>query len=118
MNPRSILQNNDVFPEPTEFRPERWLVPTGGDEGAGMKRKLELERFFVAFGKGGRMCLGMGFAMTELHITLATIFRRFDFELYGTTREKDIDTARDCFLAETLPGSLGVRVKVVEIFEE
>jgi hypothetical protein len=58
------------------------------------------------------------FAMTELHITLATIFRRFDFELYGTTREDDIDTARDCFLAETIPGSLGVRAKVVKIYEQ
>jgi cytochrome P450 len=115
MNPRSILQNDDVFPQPTQFLPERWLVSS---EEGDMKKKRELERFFVAFGKGGRMCLGMGFAMTELHITLATIFRRFDFELYGTTREKDIDTARDCFLAETVPGSLGVRVKVVKIYEE
>jgi hypothetical protein len=54
----------------------------------------------------------------RLHITLATIFRRFDFELYGTTREDDIDTARDCFLAETIPGSLGVRAKVVKIYEQ
>lgn len=56
--------------------------------------------------------------MTELHITLATIFHRFNFELFGTTREKDIDTARDCFLAETVPGSLGVRVKVVNVHDQ
>jgi cytochrome P450 len=112
MNPRSILQNSSVFPSPTAFRPERWLGE--GD----MQRKRELERFFVAFGKGGRMCLGMGFAMTELHITLATIFRRFDFELFGTSRERDIDTARDCFLAETVPGSLGVRARVVRVYGE
>jgi cytochrome P450 len=58
------------------------------------------------------------FAMTELQITLTTIFRRFEFELFETTREKEIDTARDCFLAETEPGSVGVRVKVVKVLEE
>jgi hypothetical protein len=58
------------------------------------------------------------FAMTELHITLATIFRRFDFELFETTRAQEIDTARDCFLAETVPGSVGVRVKVVKVREQ
>lgn len=56
--------------------------------------------------------------MTELHITLTTIFRRFEFELYETTREQEIDTARDCFLAETIPGSVGVRVKVINVLEE
>lgn len=58
------------------------------------------------------------FAMTELHITLATIFRRFEFELFETTREKEIDTARDCFLAETEPGSVGVRVKVAKVLDQ
>jgi cytochrome P450 len=60
MNPRSILQNDSVFPNPTEFRPERWLVSSGEGDASSMQRKRELERFFVAFGKGGRMCLGMG----------------------------------------------------------
>jgi hypothetical protein len=55
--------------------------------------------------------------MTELHITLATIFRRFELELYETTREKEIDAARDCFLAEMVPGAVGVRVKVTKALE-
>ena len=53
------------------------------------------------------------FALMEINITLVTLFRRFEFELFDTVKERDIDTARDCFLAEPLPGSLGVRVRVV-----
>ncbi|PVH93773.1 hypothetical protein DM02DRAFT_661648 [Periconia macrospinosa] len=60
----------------------------------------------------------MGFSMTELHITLATIFRRFELELFESKREIEIDSARDCFLAEMVPEAVGVRVKVAKILEE
>lgn len=58
------------------------------------------------------------FAMTELHITLATIFRRFELELFETKREVEIDSARDCFLAEMVPEAVGVRIKVSKVLEE
>lgn len=60
MNPRSILQDDGFFQEPMVFRPERWLVAEGDGEATTLKRKRELEKYFVAFGKGGRMCLGQG----------------------------------------------------------
>jgi cytochrome P450 len=43
-----VLMNDDVFAEPTRFRPERWIE--GGPA---------LERYFVPFGKGSRQCLGI-----------------------------------------------------------
>ena len=42
-----ILMNEELFPAPREFRPDRWAQDPG------------LERFFVAFGKGSRQCLGI-----------------------------------------------------------
>lgn len=51
--------------------------------------------------------------MAELYLISATIFRRFDLELYDTLRERDIDIARDSFLGEPSLGSKGVRVKLV-----
>jgi cytochrome P450 len=60
MNPRNILQDEKFFPEPTEFKPERWLIASEDGDAVSLKRKRELEKYFVAFGKGGRMCLGMG----------------------------------------------------------
>jgi len=51
--PYFILTHPGVFPEPHIFRPERWL--DGG------KLSNKLDKYFVAFGKGSRQCLGMKF---------------------------------------------------------
>jgi len=45
-----IHQNPDIFPQPLEFIPERWLDP---------KEKQRMERYLVPFSKGTRVCLGM-----------------------------------------------------------
>jgi cytochrome P450 len=44
--------NQDIFPDPDEFRPERWLTDDG-------TRCKELEGYLFSFGKGTRQCLGM-----------------------------------------------------------
>lgn len=51
-------------------------------------------------------------ANAELYITIATIFRRFEFELYGTT-SKDIALNHDLFIPR--PANLktiGVRARI------
>jgi cytochrome P450 len=45
-----IHQNADIFPQPSEFIPERWLDP---------KEKQRMERYLVPFSKGTRQCLGI-----------------------------------------------------------
>jgi hypothetical protein len=50
--------------------------------------------------------------MAEMYMTVATILRRFDLELYDTVRERDIDVVRDCFLGEPSFESKGVGVKL------
>jgi cytochrome P450 len=47
-----VHENETIFPEPMEFKPERWLEkrPDGAPP---------LDRYLVAFGKGSRQCLGM-----------------------------------------------------------
>jgi cytochrome P450 len=42
-----ILMNKDIYPDPEKFIPERWINNPG------------LDRYFVPFGKGSRMCLGV-----------------------------------------------------------
>jgi cytochrome P450 len=42
-----VLMNESIYPDPAEFKPERWIDNPG------------LDRYFVAFGKGSRMCLGV-----------------------------------------------------------
>lgn len=52
-------------------------------------------------------------ALAELYIVVACLFRRFDLQLHETFRERDIDTARDCFIGETSPESVGVWIKPI-----
>jgi cytochrome P450 len=60
------------FPEPDEFRPERWLD--------GLEKRLP-RGAFIPFGLGSRKCVGASFAMMEATLLLATIARRWRFEL-------------------------------------
>jgi cytochrome P450 len=60
------------FPEPDAFRPERWLD--------GLDKRLP-RGAFIPFGMGSRKCIGASFAMMEATLLLATIARRWRFEL-------------------------------------
>lgn len=44
--------NEDIFPDPDEFRPERWLTDDG-------TRHKELDGYLLSFSKGTRQCLGI-----------------------------------------------------------
>ena len=45
---------------------------------------------------------GIRFAFAELFLALAVV-RWFDFRLFDTTWERDIDSVRDCFIGESHP---------------
>lgn len=55
-NAHCLHRNPEVFPNPEEWRPERWLD-------AKKEAQDEMMRWFWAFGSGGRMCIGRNFAM-------------------------------------------------------
>ncbi len=57
----------DLYPEPDVFRPERFLE----------RRFSPWE--FLPFGGGARRCIGMGLALYEMKLVLATLMREFDF---------------------------------------
>lgn len=109
--------NPEIFPRPREFEPERWLddnsssgsSPSADDDGA----KKHLSNYLVNFSKGTRGCLGQHLASAEIHLTLAAIFsgKRFELELYQTTRE-DVDVEHDFFNPQPKKGAVGVRVFV------
>jgi cytochrome P450 len=60
------------FPEPEAFRPERWLD--------GLEKRLP-RGAFIPFGMGSRKCIGSSFALMEATLLLATIARRWRFDL-------------------------------------
>ncbi|KPI46010.1 Trichodiene oxygenase [Cyphellophora attinorum] len=102
MSTRHIHYDKGIFPDPDRFDPERWLK---GEE------SKHLHKYLVSFSKGARRCMGMNVAYAELYIAIATLFRRFQFELYETTR-KDIDPVLDFLIPLPEKGSNGVRVLV------
>lgn len=80
-----VHKSKAVFADPDTFNPERWL----------RKDAKGLEQWLVSFSKGPRSCLGINLAWCELYIAFATMLRRFEMKLDGTTREDLV--WRDCF---------------------
>jgi cytochrome P450 len=67
-----VHRDERFWPNPMEFRPERWLD---------QKAKEERPKFaYFPFGGGGRICIGDAFAWTEGVIILAVMGRRWRFE--------------------------------------
>ncbi|KAF2207819.1 hypothetical protein CERZMDRAFT_114988 [Cercospora zeae-maydis SCOH1-5] len=104
-----VQLNDDYFVEASTFKPERWLgespkAPDGSP----------LERYFVAFGKWPRSCLGINLAWMELFLAAGTILRKFELELYRTDVE-DVLLAHDFFLPSPKLDSKGVRIRVVGV---
>ncbi|KAF9016942.1 cytochrome P450, partial [Hymenopellis radicata] len=69
-----VLKNPDIFLDPDEFKPERWIGPDA--------RKLD--KYLVAFSRGPRNCVGMKLAWCELYLTFANLMRKFDMQLFET----------------------------------
>lgn len=86
------------FPEPDDFRPERW--------DANLMAKLPRFAYFP-FGGGPRVCIGAGFAMMEAMLILAVIAQRFRLRL-GTGQRIEI------LPSITLRPKNGIRVELEE----
>ncbi|KAI1365723.1 cytochrome P450 [Xylaria arbuscula] len=109
MSPLSTHMDADVFENPYEFQPQRWIDdPTLGWA-------------FHGFSKGSRDCIAMNFARKEMAVFLAAIFRKYDLyhrqegktlELYNTKRSRDIDAVSDFIIPVPSKGSQGLRVKI------
>ncbi|KAJ4301925.1 hypothetical protein N0V90_004021 [Kalmusia sp. IMI 367209] len=102
------LQNNnaEVFPEPEKFRPERWIEAR--------ERGENLTKYLGTFVKGGRMCIGINLAYTELYLTVAAIFRNFDMELVDSGLE-NILTYRGYTFGFTKNLDFGIKVKITKV---
>ena len=122
MNIPDVHYNPTIFPDPYSFKPERWLesprihLPALQTESTGAEDKTTeskpLTNYLVAFNKGTRGCLGRHLALAELHVALATVFRKCNLELYKTGPEA-VEWVSDFLMPFPRPETQGVRVKVV-----
>lgn len=95
-----VLMDPDHFPDPEAFRPERWI-----------ESGKALERYWVPFGKGARMCVGMWLALAEMDFVLAVLVERFEVELVGCD-ERNVRNERDWGMPFSAPGFEGVKGRV------
>ncbi|KAM7207241.1 cytochrome P450 monooxygenase sdnE [Naviculisporaceae sp. PSN 640] len=106
MDQYHMLMNENLFPEPGTFRPERWLDDPRAPDGI-----HPLTHYLTVFGRGTRMCLGLNLAYSELYIGFATLIRRHDLQLVDTTLRDVAFYAENTILSPT-PGTKGIRVLV------
>ncbi|PYH76233.1 cytochrome P450, partial [Aspergillus uvarum CBS 121591] len=99
-----ILRDPTIFPDPTSFRPERWLLAPDD--------ALRLQRYLVPASKGTLGCLGQNMNSAWTHLVLATLFRRYDLALHDTTAA-NVEMTRDNFIGQTAPGANNVQVRVL-----
>ena len=92
---RMIHRRADLYPKPSEFRPERFLGPDAPDTYT-----------WVPFGGGTRRCLGASFALMEMRTVLRRVLER------AALTPVDPDPERVQFRAITLAPKTGVRVKL------
>jgi cytochrome P450 len=88
MSPYYVLYDPEIFTNPTEFRPERWLEPDA---------KERLEPYYIVFSKGPRQCLGMNLAYAELYTVFAAVIRRFPNLRIHDTKPEDVVAIHDFF---------------------
>ncbi|KAI2894944.1 hypothetical protein CBS76997_341 [Aspergillus niger] len=99
-----ILRDPEIFPEPSRFIPERWLLEP--------EDLRKLERYLVPFSKGTMGCLGPNMAWAWLYLVLGTLLRKFEMKLHDTT-ERNVEMVRDKFLGQTERGMNRVQIKVL-----
>ena len=119
---RNVLLDLKISPKPHDFIPERWLSASGFCPSFARKQALcrhEVSRLCTCYHEKKRLLLMTvgSFAMAELYIIIACIFRRFVLELRNIIRERGIDMMRECRVGAPLRESPGPRVKVVAVYE-
>jgi cytochrome P450 len=99
-----IHRNPEIFPDPLDFKPERWL-----EKSTAARR---LDHYLVAFGKGTRNCIGLNLGSAEIYITLAHVIINFEMELFETDIS-DIKMVRDWYVPQPKLNSIGIQARIL-----
>jgi cytochrome P450 len=83
----ALHHREDLFPKPRRFDPDRWLPEHDAARPKGA---------YLPFGAGPRLCIGTHFALMEGPLVLATLLRRFRFDIdpHRVIEEDDFATLR------------------------
>jgi cytochrome P450 len=131
---RPLLLNNHpaVFPNPLDFRPERWLEAEA--------KGVNLTKYLFTFSKGSRICLGIPYVLSsifitythkkkerikklttfhslayaELYLTISAMVRNFDIELVNSSMD-DIVVYRDFAMSFNEKYGFGVDFRITGV---
>ena len=101
MRPASL--DSSHFPNPLEFRPERWLA------GSGTASASSAKRVSMPFGAGPRMCPGRYLALSEIKMAVAMLLSRF---VLDEVRTADGSEVRERLSLTMAPVGLRMRLQV------
>ncbi|OVA18588.1 Cytochrome P450 [Macleaya cordata] len=77
-----LQRDPNVWSDPTEFRPERFLSENADIDVGGQHFEL------LPFGAGRRVCPGVSFALQFMHLVLARLIHGYEL---GTQNDEDVD---------------------------
>ena len=91
----ALHYREDLFPEPEEFRPERFLDGKADSYA------------WIPFGGGVRRCLGAAFAQYEMRVVLRAILERADLRRPGPAPGAGQDPQHHAGAGQGRPGGAG-----------
>lgn len=77
-----LHRDSEIYKEPLEFRPERFLDNPNGSDVDGL--------YFLPFGGGQRICIGHRMGKQNTTFQLALLLSKFHFELTDPAAKKEI----------------------------
>lgn len=92
----------EVFPNPEEFVPDRWLP-----EYTSEAQMVEMNRHFWAFGSGGRMCIGRHLATQEIKLIVAALYTNYRTVIVNCEGIEEVDS----YTTRPRSGKLTVKLK-------
>jgi cytochrome P450 len=73
----SIHHKDEVYPDPFNYNPERWMVEKDGAS----QQVADQYTAYNPFSVGPRSCMGKGVALVEIMATFAVVLFRLDFKM-------------------------------------
>ncbi|KMU80268.1 hypothetical protein CISG_08374 [Coccidioides immitis RMSCC 3703] len=100
----ALHHDPQVFPDPEEFCPERWLHQTA-------EKLRQMEKSFIPFGYGARICLGKAFGIMELKMLAAFLLLRYEIETTPEMGDGKTGPMWQCGSIEAVP--IGLKGEIV-----
>lgn len=108
----SLHFDPELFPEPFDFIPERWMGTAGESKADGKNCLDDMKTAWFAFGAGTRQCIARTFATEELTVAVEKVVLSRVLEGARAVGEK-IEYL-DWFNSQILEGKIEVELKPVE----